>query len=302
MVRAFSPISVLQGQTILIRTVMNLATLICSMLVWALLIWVIQAYAMTDMARADILPKEMKPVYVTAVIENLDAYPDHVFAAVETLGSEIRSARGIGPDGRVSKSYKLNRMEILAIPRSEFERAGGLDKLDLLTEGLWHRSGDQVIACGMPLLPRPTSVAGKEVYYRVVLGSSGELSLVQTRERVFREDPDQFPRQQFALGFAMTLAAELCVFFLIRFFWKKRPGNMRSAAAVVCAQLLTLPLLWFMVTRYDLVGPLVIFGAESFAVGAEALVYRAGTKLSWTKAAIASLACNLTSWCVGLMV
>ena len=69
-----------------------------------------------------------------------------------------------------------------------------------------------------------------------------------------------------------------------------------------CAGVLTLPLLWLMVTRYNLYATWFFLAAELFAMAVETVVYRFGAKLKWRWALIVSALCNTVSYAVGMLV
>lgn len=265
-------------------------------------LFTILALSLTISAHADIIPKDMKPIYVSAVLKNMGDYPGYTFVQFETLGDEVRKAEVILPGRGVSKGYKLNRMEILAVPTALVNQAGGIENVDLMRgEGIL-RSGDIRIESGQQLVPRPSSTAGKDVFYKITLGH-GKLELEKVGETVFKENPNHYPVNLFLYGFIVTLAVELIVFMvLLRLVFRTSdPGALRAVVVVIIAQVATLPLLWFMITRYDLMGTAVMLGAESFAVIVECAIYRFLAKLTWKHAFIAALLCNVASYVVGMM-
>lgn len=253
-------------------------------------------------ASADIIPKDMKPIYASAILENMKDYPDYTFIKLETLGDQVRAADIIAPGRGVSKGYKLNRLEILAIPKAVIDKAGGVENIDLLSDETILRSGDAVIESGQQLVPRPSSMAGKEVYYTVRL-TNGKVELEKTGEKIFNEHPNTYPVNLFLYGFIVTLTVELIVFILMvrGIFRKREPGTLRSIVTVTVAQIATLPMLWFMITRYNLMGTAVMLGAESFAVAVECVIYRFFARLTWPQAFFAALVCNGASYIVGMM-
>lgn len=265
-------------------------------------LFTILALSLTISAHADIIPKDMKPIYVSAVLENMGDYPGYTFVQFETLGDEVRKAEVILPGRGVSKGYKLNRMEVLAVPKTLVDQAGGIKNVDFVHgEGIL-RSGDIRIESGQQLVPRLSSTAGKEVFYKITLGH-GELELEKVGETVFKENPNHSPVNLFLYGFVVTLAVELIVFILMvrGIFRRREPGTVRAVAVVTVAQAATLPVLWFMITRYNLMGTAVMFGAESFAVVVECVIYRFFAKLTWRQAFFVALACNAASYVIGMM-
>lgn len=253
-------------------------------------------------AHGDIIPKDMKPIYVSAILTNMDTFPEYVFVQLETMGDEIRRKQVIGPRGSFMKGYKLNRLEILAVPRALFEKSGGLDALDLLHDPAIRRSVPQRIESGQELVSRPSSVAGKEVFYRIAFTGTG-LELEKTGEKEFRDHPNHYPVNLFPYAFIITFAVELLVFFiLVKLVFPVREAKAaRLFLSVLAAQVATLPLLWLIITRYNLMGTLVMLGAESFAVAVETAIYRFLARLTWQRAFIAALICNGASYVVGMM-
>ena len=257
--------------------------------------------AFAPVVRADILPPDMKTIYVQAVLTNLNKHPDFVFVKLETLGDEIRSREVIGPDGKFVKGYKFNRLEILAVPKDLFQRKGGLEGLDLRADPAIFRTGDQRIEAGVQLVPRSSPLAGKEVFYRLVMDGGGSVRLEKTGEKTFAEHPNSPPVNLFLAGFLVTFAVEFLVFvILVRFILAgPAPGMGRALGAVLAAQVATLPLLWLIIHRYRLMGTGVILGAEFFAAGVETIIYRFAGRLTWRRALTAALVCNGASYLVG---
>lgn len=254
------------------------------------------------LVHADIIPKDMKPIYVSAYLDNLDEYPEYVFVKLETLGDAIRDVDIIKPGKGFDKGYKLNRMRLLAVPRGTYEAVGGdLSKLDLLGDTVILRH-DGTIESGQQLVPRPSSLAGMEVHYRVSI-NQGQLSLEEADRREFKEHPNSVPINLMFYGFIVTFAVEFIVFLLLmRFVFRSREPKALRALLVVCgAQAATLPLLWFIINHYSLMGTVVMLAAESFAVGVEAVIYRFFARLTWQRALLASALCNVASYVVGMM-
>lgn len=270
--------------------------------VLAFLLAALVPLSVAGQARADIIPKDMKPIYVSAILENMGDYPDYAFVQLETLGDEVRAAEVVRPGRGVIRGYKLNRLEILAVPKSLIADAGGIENVDLMDDKAILRSGDVSIESGQQLVPRPSSMAGKEVHYAVRL-AAGRVELEKTGEQIFDEHPNDYPVNLFLYGFIVTLGVELILFIaVIRLLFRRRePGAVRSVVVVAVAQAATLPVLWFMITRYDLMGTGVMLGAESFAVAVESVVYRFLAGLTWRQAFIAALLCNAASYVVGMM-
>ena len=250
--------------------------------------------------RADIIPKDMKAIFVRANLTNLAEFDGRVFVKLETLGAQIREKEVIGPDGKVEKGYKLNRLEILAVPKDLFDSAGGLDGLNLLGDPAIIRGDGEVLESGVQLVHRPSDLAGKDLYFKVKI-AGGRLVFEKTGETAYKEAPNYVPHL-FFYAFAATFILEFFVFLILvkGVFRSSRPGWLRSLLCVFAAQIVSLPLLWFIITHYALMGTFVMLAAESFAVGVETLIYRYPGKLSWRRAFTASFACNLASYIIGL--
>ena len=264
-------------------------------------------------ARADIIPKEMKPIFLTTILENLGEYPQYVFIQLETLGRDIRNAKVLDGKGRIHKGYKFNHLEILAVPKELFaskvqagEKPATVEELDVLNllENPAIARTTQPIEAGQQLVPRTSEVAGKEIFYRILSVANGTVALEKTGEKIFTEQPNQYPVNLFLFAFASTFSVELVAFFmLLRLVFRYRtPGTLRALFSVVVAQTLTLPVLWFLIEHYNLMGSIVAIGAESLAVGVETLVYTWLAKLPWRMAFLISLTCNAASYIVGLML
>ncbi len=253
-------------------------------------------------SQADIIPKDMKSIYVQANITNLDEFPDYVFMQIETLGNEIRVKKIIEKDGKVNKGYKLNRLEIIAIPQTHAEAAEDIESIDLGDAPQIIRSGKEPVECGQLLVSRPSSLAGKDVFYTVSIVDE-KLVFNKTGEKEYKENPNHLDINLMAWAFFVTFIVELIVFFILRFVLPAPvPGKGRTFLCVLAAQVVTLPLLWLLITHYNLMGTLVFFGAESFAAAVEAIIYRFFAKLKWKSAIIASVVCNTISYIMGMML
>lgn len=252
-------------------------------------------------AHADIIPKDMKPIYVSAHIENLDDYPDYVFVQFESLGDEMRGAKEIKSSRGIVPGYKLSTLEVLAVPRDLFEEQGGIAGLNLMDDSRIVRSGPTGIR-GQELVERNSSLAGRDVFYRVSVDNDG-VSLKQTGQKEFFEEPNSVAVDLMFYGLVITFSVELIVFILLmRIGFRSRvPAVGRILFAVLAAQLATLPLLWLIISYYSLVGTVVMLTAEAFAVGVETVVYRFLARLSWKRALIAAAVCNGMSYLVGMM-
>ena len=100
------------------------------------------------------------------------------------------------------------------------------------------------------------------------------------------------------IAFAITVASELLLAVPLLAAGGSRP---RRVAAVCLAQLATHPSVWFIWPLLALPRPFFLLLAESFAVLAEALIYRFSfERLSWSRCLAASAIANGTSVFVGL--
>lgn len=265
----------------------------------------------TGQALADIVPKNMKPIYVSALFDNLDEYPDHVFVQRQTMGDEVRHMAVIEPGRGVSRLYKFNRLEILAVPRPLFDAAGGKDGLEHLNlddPSVLRFEEEERLESGQQLVPAPSSVAGKDVHYRIMLTDTG-VTLEKVGEEVFKEHPNYPPINLMLWAFVVTFVVELVVFLLCTRLFIRRgkpgrsggPGWIRSVVVVLAAQVVTLPALWFLIHNYNLVTDTVILGMEAGVVVVETAIYRFLARLTWKQALLVAAACNVVSYCVGLM-
>lgn len=251
---------------------------------------------------ADIIPEGMKPVPVFAVLDNAADYPNLVFIAVETRGDSIQRQQVVGPDGRIRKGYKLNRLILAAMPVPLFDQRGGLGSTDLLADPKVLRF-DTPLEAGVRYEPATSNLAGQTVHYQVTTVSDGSLILEKARIEDHESGPGPFPWHLFQNAFLITLAVELLVFILLLrvVFRSRTPNSLRALTSVAAAQLATLPLLWFVITRYGLTGIGVTLAAEAFAVGVETVIYRFLAGLTWQRALAASLVCNGASWLLGVL-
>lgn len=252
--------------------------------------------------QADIIPQGQKSIYIQAHLTNLADYPELAFIHLETFSNQIRRKEIISVDGRINKGYKFNSLEIIAIPRADLKRAGGLEALDVFNNPAILR-GLNPIKCGTKLVPTSSPLAGKDVYYQIDVTPQG-LKFQETDKKSYTEGPNHPGINLFAWAFFITLMVEgICFLVLIK--WVLAPPTpklFRATLSLVSAQVITLPLLWFLITHFHLMGTGVILGAESFAVGAESLVYRFGAKLRWRAAMGTALTCNLISYAMGYLV
>jgi len=253
-------------------------------------------------AAADIVPKDMKPVFISTVIENLADFPDYTFVQVQTLGDDIRSQGIIEPDGRVSKGYKFNRVHLLAVPASQLQAGGEFDGRALLDDPSIARF-DGVIEAGQELVSRTSSMEGKKVYNRITSIEGGAIAMEKVRVQELMVEPGM-TIGHFNRAFFITLCVEIIVMFLlIRFAYRsKTQGAIRIGFSVLVGQTATLPLLWYLMTQFSLIGMTVFILAEMFAVVVEGAIYKPLLRLTWTKAMIASLLCNAASVLIGMWV
>ncbi|MCG8568125.1 MAG: hypothetical protein MI747_23910 [Desulfobacterales bacterium] len=265
-----------------------------------LLIWFL--FPVVTWAQADIIPQGQRSIYIQAHLTNLADYPKIVFIHLETFGNQIRRKEVIASHGRINKGYKFNRLEILAIPRTDLKRAGGIEKLDVFNDPAILR-GLNPIKCGVKLVPISSPLAGKDVYYRIEVTPTG-LNFHETHKQQYREGPNHPGINLFAWAFFITLMVEgICFFILVKWvLGPPKPQLLRAILSLISAQVLTLPLLWFLITHFHLMGTGIILAGESFAVVAESLVYRFGARLPWKAAMGTALACNLISYAVGYLV
>ena len=255
------------------------------------------------MAAGDIIPKEMKPIYVQANLTNLDAYPDYVFVQLETLGNDVREKKIIGEKGIVNRGYKFHRLEILAIPKKLAGDPVSLDHLDLWQDPAIIRSDPNPVESGQQLVSKPSSLSGRDVYYTVAM-EKDRLVFKKTGQKDYKESPNVPQINFLPWAFGVTFVVEWIVFMiLIRFLVPGPvPGLGRYTLWVLAAQVLTLPLLWLVITEYNLYATRFFLAAELSAVAVETLVYRLGAKLKWRWALIVSALCNTVSYAVGMLV
>ncbi len=104
----------------------------------------------------------------------------------------------------------------------------------------------------------------------------------------------------FIQAYALTIAIEAVLLFLIL---RKEHGAWIIARNAVMASSLTLPFVWFVFGGLALPWLAKTAMAEIFAVLVEAGFYRLAFKgMTLEKALMASIACNLASFAIGLMV
>lgn len=244
----------------------------------------------------------MKSVHVSAYIENLDEYPDYVFMVVETLGDEVRRKEVVQPGQSISPGYKLNQVELFALPKETFDAHGDTEEINPPDVAGSLRSGP--LRVGRPeLVSRTSPLTGRDDFYRVLVAHD-TVSLELVGQETFMEEDDGLSVSQFFPAFVITFAIELIVFILlVRIGFRLRePGTGRLVVAVLIAQAATLPLIWLGLHFFGLVGLAVMLGAEAFAIVTESVVYRIVVGFPWKRAILAAFVCNLMSWLAGFLV
>ena len=254
------------------------------------------------MAYADIIPRDMKPIFVSAIIENGGEFPGYTLVEIETLGDEVRAGSVIGPDGRVSKGYKLNRLHILAVPKDAMHGEDAPDWRALMDDAAIPRY-DGIIETGQKLVPRDSPLCGRITHYKITSIDNGAIRMEKTAVKELTVEPD-VTIGQFNRAFMFTLCVEfVAMLLLIRFGYRsKPPGVVRIAFTVLLGQTATLPLLWYLMTQYALMGSVVFLVAEAVAVAVEGAIYKPLLRMTWAKAMFASLLCNALSVFMGQWV
>lgn len=252
-------------------------------------------------AQADIVPEDMKPIYLSAIIENLGEFHEYTFVEIETLGDDIRSGAIIGPDGRVSKGYKFNKLYLLAVPKEKLPKDGEPDWQALLDDKSIPRYNGTIEA-GQELVPRTSPLSGRTTHYRIT-GINGEIQMKKGDAKELMVEPG-IPIGQFNRAFMFTFCVELiAMLLLIRLGYRSRtPGAVRIGLTVLLGQTATLPILWYLMTQFALMGTAIFLAAEAFAIVVEGAIYKPLLKMTWTGAMLASLLCNAISVLVGLWV
>jgi hypothetical protein len=104
----------------------------------------------------------------------------------------------------------------------------------------------------------------------------------------------------------LTVAVETAVLFLLlRTVYRTkvpRPGNVMVFAAGILASFATLPYVWFLVPYFAGSRITCVAFSEVFATAAEIPILCAILRIPPTRASVLSLACNLSSFGVGLLV
>lgn len=251
-------------------------------------------------AHADIIPKDMKPIQVTAWIKNMADYPEYTFVQLETLGGSVRRTVVLKEGDPINQGYKFNKLEILAIPNAKL-KATPLESLDLMNDPEFARTRGK-IDVGQELVDKTSPLKWKDVHYTMNLNGN-VIELTKVNERGLGEPAKAMAWTGMTQAFLLTFVVELLVFAVVIRGWFKvtELGNLRLFLTVLGAQMATLPLLWFIITKYSLVGFGVTLGAESFAITVEAVFYRFVARLNWKQAATVAAACNVISFGFGLI-
>lgn len=257
---------------------------------------------MVGSTHADIVPKNMKSIYVSSIIENLGEYPDYTLVEIETLGDDVRGGSVIGPKGRIHKDYKLNSLHILAVPIDKFPDDSEPDWFALFVDTTIPRY-EGIIEAGQKLVPRDSPLSGRTTYYRIVAIENGEIRMEKTDVKELMMEPS-VTIGQFNRAFLFTFCIELItMLLLIRFGYRsKTPGAVRIGFVVLLGQTATLPVLWYLLAQFPLTGAVVFLMAEAFAVTVEGAIYKPLLRMPWTGAMLASLLCNALSALIGLWV
>jgi hypothetical protein len=101
-------------------------------------------------------------------------------------------------------------------------------------------------------------------------------------------------------AFALTLVVETLVAFPLL---PAQAARVRRAGSVLAAQLLTHPIVWFVLPAFGLTRFAYVAFAEAWAVIAEMVLYRLiFSELSWATALGISALANGASFAVGLLV
>jgi len=263
---------------------------------------------------ADIIPPGQKVIYLAASVENLEAFDDYLFMQVASLGSEIRHASPLQSGDRLSRGYKFNQFQIVAIPKDYLKQKGDWKNIDLLNDvHLLRTTGN--IDVGQSVVDEFSPIGGRQTVYAIYSLADGVIQLKKVKELILEEGQEftsedhrtvnyskTLTRKGFGVSLALTILVELGVMMILRFTYLKglEMGYLPLAGLTVVAQLATLPLLWWTISRFELQGVWITFGAESFAVVVEAILYRWLVKMSWSQAWIAAVICNGLSYGAGV--
>lgn len=111
-----------------------------------------------------------------------------------------------------------------------------------------------------------------------------------------------FPVSGWFAAFVITVAVELPV--ALYFLRRAEPDLLRLGVLVVFANLVTHPVVWYVITQLLLVGtPGYTLVAETWAIGVEAVFYAVTIRALTARRAIAvAVAANVASFLVGRVV
>ena len=193
-------------------------------------------------------------------------------------------------------------MHLLAVPISRLQTGGEFDGQALLDDPSIARF-DGKIEVGQELVLRSSPLSGKNIYYRITSIDGSVLAMEKVREQELMVEPDM-TIGHFDRAFLVTLCVEIIVMFLlIRFGYRsKTSGAVRIGFSVLAGQTATLPILWYLMTQFSLIGMAVFLLAEAFAVIVEGAIYKPLLRMTWTKAMLASFLCNAASVFAGRWV
>ena len=252
-------------------------------------------------AQANAAQTGTKTIYVQTVLTNVDDYPDIRFVQLETLGGRIVHKSLIPADGKFARQNPQAQLRLLAIPQSRLDPHHALNDEALLLSPRTLQT-HQFIQSGLMPVRASSQLAGKEVFYRVALHPQG-ITLTQTGEKTFQEKPNAWPVNLVLLAFIATCATEWFIGFgvLRLVFRRKSPGLIQFTLCVVVVQIMTLPLLWFMIDHYNLIRSTGMLRTVGLAIMADAIFYRYLARLDWHQAAVLSLLCNAGSYALLLM-
>ncbi len=111
---------------------------------------------------------------------------------------------------------------------------------------------------------------------------------------------------QFGLSLFLTIFIEfIALFALARLYFKWTPKRMSNRLLLFCGifcSFCTLPYVWFVLPGLISSRMPYIAVAESFAVLAESLIYLMVLRIGAREAFILSLACNMLSFGIGLLL
>ncbi len=112
--------------------------------------------------------------------------------------------------------------------------------------------------------------------------------------------------QLFFISLFFTIAAEtLALFILVRNVFRltaRQSPDCLLIFAGILTSACTLPYVWFVLPSLFSSWMLYAFAAETFAVLAEGAIYLVLLRLKWREAFLLSLACNMFSFALGLLL